>query len=185
MTQPAARAGGSAGRGRLRARRGLIAVGAACLLAAAACTSQATGQKGPSGPPVQGGTATFALPVGEDFSWIFPIENQANNEPWDLNVEEAIWRPLYFAGQGNKPVINEALSIAYPPVWSNNDQTVTVRLKTGYRWSDGTPVTARDVEFFLNLERANKTQDAWYTPGSLPDDVKSVSYPGPYEFVMH
>src|SRR5579875_1193290 len=173
MTQPAARAGGSAGRGRLRARRGLIAVGAACLLAAAACTSQATGQKGPSG-----------LPVGEDFSWIFPIENQANNEPWDLNVEEAIWRPLYFAGQGARPVIDQALSLAYPPAWSNNDQTVTIRLKH-YLWSDGQPVTSRDVEFFLNLERVNKAQDAWYTPGAMPDDIRSVSYPSPTEVVIN
>jgi peptide/nickel transport system substrate-binding protein len=178
--------GGSRTMRRCRDMGGYAVISTLSLLLAAGCVST-SGSHGsqPAGRPVNGGTATFALPVGEDFSWIFPIENQANNEPWDLDVETASWRPLYFEGEGNKPVVNPALSIAYPPVWSDHDQTVTVRLKTGYRWSDGKPVTTRDVEFFLNLERANKTQDSWYTPGSLPDDVKSVSYLGPYEFVMH
>jgi peptide/nickel transport system substrate-binding protein len=168
-------------------RRLAATTGAACLLAVAGCISQPAATANGShaaGPPVKGGTATYALAVGQDFSWIFPIENQANNEPWDLNVEEAIWRPLYFAGDGTKPVIDQAISLAYPPVWSDHDQTVTIRLKQ-YLWSDGQPVTSRDVEFFLNLERANKAQDSWYSPGALPDDVRSVSYPSPTEIVLH
>jgi len=168
-------------------RRACAVAGVTCLLAVAGCVNQTTAGSqaaGPAGPPVKGGTATFALQVGQDFSWIFPIENEANNEPWDLNVEEAIWRPLYFAGDGSKPVIDQALSLAYPPVWSDNNQTVTIRLKH-YMWSDGTPVTSRDVEFFLNLERANKAKDSWYSPGAMPDDIKSVSYPSSSEIVMH
>ena len=84
-----------------RARLLWTAAAAACLVAAG-CTGTATNSGSSSGPPVKGGTATFALAVGQDFSWIFPIENQANNEPWDLNVEEALYRPLYFAGDGTR-----------------------------------------------------------------------------------
>jgi peptide/nickel transport system substrate-binding protein len=171
-----------AGRAR-RARVLWTAAGAACLLAAG-CTSNLTGSNSSSGPAVKGGTATFALAVGQDFSWIFPIENQANNEPWDLNVEEALYRPLYFAGDGTSPTIDYPLSLADPPVWSDNNQTVTIHLKH-YLWSDGQPVTSRDVEFFLNLVRAGKSQDAWYVPGELPDDITSASYPTPTEVVLH
>jgi peptide/nickel transport system substrate-binding protein len=186
MTQTSV-TGGADGRPagwRRRARRAYAVAGTLSLLAVAGCVSQTAVSNQAAGPPVKGGTATFALPVGEDFSWIFPIENQANNEPWDLNVEEALWRPLYFAGQGSKPVIDQALSLANPPVWSDNDQTVTIGLKH-YLWSDGTPVTSRDVAFFLNLERANKSQDSWYSPGALPDDVKSVDYPNASTIVLH
>ena len=171
---------------RSRFRRLLAVGGAACLLTVAGCAGQAGGSAAghPTGKPIQGGTATFALPIGEDFSWIFPIENQANNEPWDLNVEAALWRPLYFAGQGAKPIIDKSLSIANPPVWSNHNQTVTITLKH-YMWSDGKPVTSRDVQFFMNLERANKNQDAWYTPGAMPDNITSVSYPNASTIVIN
>ena len=167
------------------ARRLMAVTGVACMLAVAGCAGQAASSGGGrGGTPVKGGTATFALPIGEDFSWIFPIENQNNNEPWDMNVEASMWRPLYFAGQGAKPVIDQSLSLAYPPVWSAGNTVVTIRLKH-YMWSDGQPVTSRDVEFFMNLERANKNQDAWYTPGTMPDNIKSVSYPNSSTIVMH
>ncbi len=167
-------------------RRRLLytALGAVCLLVVAACTGNVANSNSSSGPPLKGGTATFALAVGQDFSWIFPIENQANNEPWDLNVEEALYRPLYFAGDGTSPTIDQKLSLAYPPVWSDHNQTVTIHLKH-YLWSDGTPVTSRDVEFFLNLVQQAKTQDAWYVPGELPDNITSASYPTSSEVILH
>jgi peptide/nickel transport system substrate-binding protein len=180
--RPPRRAARPLRRGRARVV-GSVAV-IACLLALAGCIVQPSPKVKPAGPPIRGGTATFALQVGQDFSWIFPIENTANDEPWDLNVEESIWRPLYFAGTGAVPTVDQALSLAYPPVWSDHNQTVTIRLKH-YRWSDGTPVTSRDVGFFLNLERVNKAQDSWYSPGSLPDDVRSASYPSASEVVLH
>ena len=46
------------------------------------------------------------------------------------------------------------MSLAYEPVYSNGDKTVTVRLKTNYRWSDGQPVTSKDALFFLDEVRA-------------------------------
>ncbi len=132
-----------------------------------------------------GGIASYALPIGEDFSWIFPIENTANYEDWDSNVEGGMWRPLYFAGNGSRTGIDGQLSIANPPVYSNNDTTVTVTMKPGFTWSDGTKVTSADVRFFFELLAAGKTKDGAYIPGELPDDVKSISYPGPYTFVLH
>ena len=40
-----------------------------------------------------------------------------------------------------------------PARLEQNDTDVTVKLKH-YMWSDGTPVTARDVVFYINLGKA-------------------------------
>jgi peptide/nickel transport system substrate-binding protein len=137
------------------------------------------------GTPVAGGTASYALPIGEDFSWMFPIENQANYEDWNSNIEGGMWRPLYFAGGPGQTGINYQLSIANPPVYSNGDRTVTVTMKQGYTWSDGTPVTTADVQFFFELLSAGKNKDGAYIPGEMPDDVSSVSIDSPYQFTLN
>ncbi|MHB1576490.1 MAG: ABC transporter substrate-binding protein, partial [Candidatus Dormibacteria bacterium] len=137
------------------------------------------------GTPTTGGVASYALPIGEDFSWIFPIENQANYEDWNSNVEGGMWRPLYFAGGAGKSGVNYGLSLANPPVYSNGNKTVTVTLKRGYTWSDGTPVTTADVRLFFELLSAGKNKDGAYLPGEMPDDISSISYNGPYQFTLN
>lgn len=171
-----------------RRTRAVVAAGAAAALLAA-CTSAATGggsatSSGGTKKAVAGGTATFADAPSDYFNWLFPFENSAADEPWEWNVETKLWRPLYFEGKDGKPVIDEKQSLAYPPVWSNHDRTVTIKLKP-FKWSDGTPVTSRDVEFWFNLDKANKKSNALYVPGQIPDDVKSVAYPSADTIVFH
>lgn len=132
-----------------------------------------------------GGVASYALGTGEDFSWILPLENQANYEVWDGDVENGSWLPLYFAGKGSKTGIDYTLSIGKKPVYSDGDTTVTITLNTDFTWSDGQKVTATDVKFFFELDEAGKATLGDYLPGELPDDVTSVSYPGPYTVVLH
>ncbi len=31
-----------------------------------------------TGKPVEGGIASYSMPIGEDFSWMLPLENEAN-----------------------------------------------------------------------------------------------------------
>jgi peptide/nickel transport system substrate-binding protein len=115
---------------------------------------------------------------------VLPLPNEANYEPWDQNAEYGMYRPLYIAGDGARPVINYADSLAKPPVYSANDQSVTVTLKP-WRWSNGTPVTARDVQFFYNLYKANKAQIATYVPGNFPDNVASFVVDSPDSFTLN
>ena len=159
----------------------LPAVSLAGLLAACGTTSKPAVQHS---QPATGGTATYALQATDAFSWMLPFENSANEEPWDLSTDEGMWRPLYFEGSGSKPVINQKLSLAYPPVYSANDTVVTIRLKP-YRWSDGAPVTARDVQFSVNLYRAGEADIATYVPGNFPDDITSLDVVSPTELVLH
>ena len=82
------------------------------------------------------------------------------------------------------------MSMADPPVYSNGDKTVTVQLKTSYRWSDGQPVTSKDVLFFIDLLRAAVKESGanWglYTPHiGLPDQVASASTPNATTLVLN
>ncbi|MGH7691514.1 MAG: ABC transporter substrate-binding protein [Candidatus Dormibacteria bacterium] len=165
---------------------GLCVVVTACGASAATYASKTTLKKPPrGGTPLSGGLASYSLPIGEDFSWMFPIENENNYEDWDSNVEDGMWRPLYFAGSGGKTGIDYALSLATAPVYSNGDKTVTVNLSHDYTWSDGTPVTTTDVRFFFELLSAGKNKDGAYIPGEMPDDISSIAYNSPYQFTLN
>jgi peptide/nickel transport system substrate-binding protein len=58
------------------------------------------------------------------------------------------------------------------PTYSDGNSVVTVHLGD-YTWSDGKPVTTRDVAFWINLLKANKASFAAYIPGEFPDSLKS------------
>lgn len=161
---------------------GVTAAGFALLLGG--CGSSSPSAAAPQARTLQGGTATYALQATDTFNWMLPYESDAAEEPWVLSTDEGMWRPLYFEGQGDHPTINERLSLAYPPVYSDHDETVTIRLKH-MRWSDGLPVTTRDVEFALNLYRAGESDIATYVSGEFPANVTRVDYPSSTEFVLH
>ncbi|MHB1553635.1 MAG: hypothetical protein ACYCZP_06810, partial [Acidimicrobiales bacterium] len=95
-----------------------------------------------------GGVPAYALAVGEIFTWILPLEPTSAYEDWDSNIEGDMWLPLYWAGKGSKTGIDYTQSIGKPPVYSNHDTTVTVTMKTNFKWSTGATVTSNDVRFF-------------------------------------
>ncbi len=180
-------------------QRGGSGRGVRAALAATACATVAVGAWVPSAgaaPAVHrtssssratatSNVATYALPVGETFAWILPLENTANYEDWDSTVEGGMWLPLYSTGKGSKTGIDYTTSIGKPPVYSNGNTTVTVTLNPNYTWSNGQKVTSTDVKFYFQLLSAGKATLGNYVPGELPDDVTSITYPGPDTFVLH
>lgn len=122
-----------------------------------------------------GSTVTFAEAPQTPPNYIFPFESLAffsvNNSS---QFQYLMYRPLYWFGVGNTPSLNTSLSLASVPTYSNNNQTVTVNLKN-YKWSNGESVTSRDVLFFMNMDHAEKSNFAAYSPGAMPDDVSSVT----------
>jgi peptide/nickel transport system substrate-binding protein len=177
----------------VRIRKLVTAKAAAWLMAAAsvllaACTSSPSGS-GPAGqrpgPAVKGGTAVFAEAAGAPPNYIFPLDALQYFNTSDINQFQVLmWRPLYWFGNGTAIVLNTRLSIAYPPVYSDHNQVVTIALKH-WAWSDGKPVTVRDVLFWLNLLRANKQDWGEYVPGYFPDDVTKITASGPYSLTLH
>jgi peptide/nickel transport system substrate-binding protein len=128
--------------------------------------------------------ATFALPPGARPDDIFPLMNGTYFSVFNSQYfQYFFYRPLYYFGSGQTLGVNNRVSLAYPPVFSDDDQTVTVTLKP-YQWSDGQPVTARDVQFWQNLVTANKGNWGDYSPGLYPDDIITTIVTSPTTIVF-
>ncbi len=159
-------------------RTGAIVTGvaAAAGLLLSACGGAVTGRvPSPAGRP--SGTVRFAGYVGEGPTFLFPLYPGAY---WDVGYvpwfSYLMWQPLYLWGAGGSPVFNAQRSMAEPPVFSVNSAghtVATITLKP-WRWSDGRPITTRDVQFWMNLVRAEKENWAPYIPGKFPDNVSQL-----------
>src|ERR1700722_10895825 len=137
----------------------------------AACGSSSTA----SGPKVSKTTATFAEGPGSQPNYILPLASLQYFSVSNLSqFQFLISRPLYWFGTNGQVELNNSLSLAYPPVYSSDGKSVTITLK-GWKWSDGTQITARDIQFWQNLVTANKDYWAGYTPGEYPDNVLSTT----------
>ncbi|MDQ2876453.1 MAG: ABC transporter substrate-binding protein [Actinomycetota bacterium] len=155
----------------------MAASAAALALLASACSSSgssASSGSGTSGKPVAGGTATLALQPGVTPNYIFPMLTAAYYSVANIEQFQRLsFRSLYWIGNDQgQPVVDTARSLAAPPAYSQDNTVVTIHLGS-YTWSDGTPVSTRDVAFWINLLRANKKTFAAYIPGEFPDSLKS------------
>ena len=150
----------------------LAACGSSPAKSTTSTTASSTTSTTAAATPVSGGTVTWAEGAGASPNYIFPMSPFAYFSVANLSQFQALmYRPLYWYGQHGQPVINYTLSVAKPPVYSGH--TVTVSLNH-YMWSNGTPVTAGDVIFWMNMLKAEKANWAGYVKGSFPDNV--VSY---------
>jgi len=141
----------------------------------------ASGSSG-AGTAAQAKVITWAMSPGAAPNWVFPVVPAAGNSVSNVfSFEWNMWRPLYWTDNGTEPAVNPAMSIAAKPVYSNGDKTVTIKLKSSYRWSDGTAVSAKDILFFIDLVKAGLKESpsnwAGYTPGFFPDNLVSTSQP--------
>jgi peptide/nickel transport system substrate-binding protein len=168
--------------GRSRPRRyGLLLATAAAgvALVAAGCASSnsptATGST-----PVKGGTAVWAEPPSSPPTYIFPYMNSANISNLNLfDFQYLMYRPLYWFGQNGQPTVNNSLSLANQPTVSGRTLTITLK---HYMWSNGTPVTATDVMFWLNMELAEPANYGAYT--GFPANMSNIHVVSPTEIQM-
>jgi peptide/nickel transport system substrate-binding protein len=139
----------------------------------------------PSGARTTGGNVTFAEAPGSAPNYIFPgVSAQYCSIANVTNFNVLMYRPLYWYGNNYSPTVDYDYSIGEQPVWSNDDKTVTIPLKD-WKWSDGEQVTSRDVEFYINLYKANRADNCEYVPRRFPDNVVSLSAPNASTLVLH
>lgn len=145
------------------------------LLLAACGPSGAGSSSSGSGPALRGGAAYFAeLPL-QPPTYIFPLVSGAYYTTENTSYFQTLmYEPLYWFGDKDRASVDYRLSIGNPPVYSDHDRVVTVTLKH-YLWSNGQPVTSRDVLFWINLLKADKSAWASYVPGGFPDNVTSAA----------
>jgi peptide/nickel transport system substrate-binding protein len=189
---------------------GGIALAAASLMAVAACSSSSNSSTGSSSgssagmttvtgalggiPAASGtphaGTITWGQIAGQVPNWIFPVTPAADNAVFNVeSFQWEFWRPLYWTQNGSSAEMVPQLSLANTPVYSNGDKTVTISLKSTYKWSNGQPITANDVEFYIDLVKAAIAESPadWegYVPGNFPTNLVSMTEPNAETLVLN
>jgi peptide/nickel transport system substrate-binding protein len=149
--------------------RSAVAIGGVLSLGATLAACSGDSGSSSDGKSAAKDTATVALRTP---NWILPISAPGFTQGENAIFGEELYRSLYSyqldgAAQYN---INTTRSMAEPPVVSDGGKTLTITLKDN-KWSDGTPVTTKDIQFWYDLVTANKDKWASYRAGGFPDNI--------------
>jgi peptide/nickel transport system substrate-binding protein len=161
-------------------RLAMIGAAVAALLSAFAGSSYGSESKA-TGGTVTYASSTFASPVSN----IFPLVSIENAIPSNFQATDLLWTPLYWFGQKGSLTYDPKLSLAEAPRYSDGNREVTITLKNSAKWSDGQPVTSRDVEFEINLAKADESSLFEYVPGEFPADISSVTIDSAKTFTLN
>jgi peptide/nickel transport system substrate-binding protein len=142
-------------------RSGLGALGAAGAVALVAATMV----QGASATPL-GQTSTESVTAGHKCLVMTGSGDAAftrNFNPYTgstLNgglVKGAFYEPLVVATVAGGGHLYPWLAQSWK--WTNGNKTLTLHIRKGVKWSDGTPLTAADVAYSLNAGKQNKAMD--------------------------
>ncbi|MGH3267397.1 MAG: ABC transporter substrate-binding protein, partial [Trebonia sp.] len=192
---------------RLTSRRTASAAGAAALVlaTAAACSSGSSssgtgGAPGSASPPAAakaGGSITVLESSGYSGAWstLDPAQNKEGAATQDFMT--AVYGELFHLGSGGKVVPDLATGYTFSP----DAKTVTITLRQGVKFTDGTPFNAQAV--YDNWERdlgpvaiknglnppwqvAEQKAPAGSKPGTAEPPLPGViQVTGPYTIVVH
>jgi peptide/nickel transport system substrate-binding protein len=193
---------------RLKSMRTACLAGAAALVlsAAAACSSSpstSTSSTGPTSTPIAtsapkaGGSITVLESSGYAGAWttLDPAQNKEGAATQDFMT--AIYGQLFELGSGGKIIPDLATGYTFSP----NAETVTITLRQGVKFTDGTPFNAQAV--YYNWERdlgpiaiKNGLNPPWLVAehaapkGSPPGTAEpplpgAITVTGPYTIVVH
>ena len=169
-----------------KTRRALAAAaGLAVAVTALSACGSSSGSSSASAPGQAADQATWALPPNAVPNWIWPFSSLANFSVVNAqNFQNLMFRPLYWFGDAKGgPNVNPQLSLAKLPTFSADGKTLTIKLKP-YKWSNGESLTAQDVVFWINMEKAEKSNWADYIQGQFPDNITSVKTPNASTVVL-
>jgi peptide/nickel transport system substrate-binding protein len=190
---------------RMSVRTACLAGAAALVLTAAACSSSssspgaasATGSSPSSAPVKSGGSITVLESSGYSGAWstLDPAENKEGAATQDFMT--AIYGQLFELGTGGKIIPDLATGYTFSP----DAKTVTINLRQGVKFTDGTPFNAQAVDY--NWERdlgttaiKNGLNPPWLIaeqaapkgspPGTAePPAPGAIEVTGPYTLVVH
>jgi len=140
------------------------------MIAVAVALSAACSERAPSGPPA------LSVSVEQTSAWIrnFNPLAPAGLARWPTRA--GIYEPLAIFN----PMTGEWVPwLATEWSWSDDLLAVTFRIRRDVVWSDGVPMTARDVAFTFELLRAHPAVDnqgvwSWLEAVRAPDDATVV-----------
>jgi peptide/nickel transport system substrate-binding protein len=138
-------------------------------------------------PSVSASTLTVALPPGTISTSVLPFNTQAQCYAINIDYWNLMYRPGYWFGLGNSVTVQYALSPLNAPSFTDSGSNTTVMITSkGWKWTNGLGRTetldAQDINFWLNMDKAQKAQgvnaSCGYAPGfGIPDQIVSVRDP--------
>ncbi len=146
-----------------------------------------------------GKVVTFAEQPGQPPTYILPLESSAEESNANFaQFSNVLYPSLYVFDATGKPALDQSLSVGEPPRFSDGDRVVTITLKH-WVWSNGQPITARDLVFWMDLLSAVTDPNApvvgsgsapgpgygFFVPGNFPENVVSYAQTGTYSLVLH
>jgi peptide/nickel transport system substrate-binding protein len=153
----------------MRRTRGATLVGfvaaAAMLLAGCSSAASTPNSTSASSKPVAGGDLVVARP----FDAISMNKTLVNDSP-SLWITEQIMEPLFTStddGKSVKPLLASSYKV------SADKLTYTINLRKGVKFSDGTPMTAKDVKFSIDEDTKTATTGWGYINAAI-DQVAVV-----------
>ncbi len=163
-----------------RGRLSAVLAATAAMTVLAGCASGSD----PSAQQEEDSTIDYALPAGVVPNWILPISTPGHTNSNVYSIVNVMWEPLIsYNGSSGKIEQDTKASIAEDVAFSADGTAVTITMKDR-TWSDGEPLTTRDVEFWFNLVKNNKEQWARYRAGAMPDNVTSFTVVDDKTFTM-
>lgn len=118
-------------------------------------------------------SVNYALPANFTPNWILPIGTAAHLNTNNISIANTLWEPLIaYDGSTGEIAWNKAGSVATDADFAPDNKSVRITLGDRH-WSDGKPITSRDVRFWFDLIKANKSEWAGYNPGQAPDNWTS------------
>jgi peptide/nickel transport system substrate-binding protein len=130
--------------------KGLVAVVAATSLTVAGCNAGSNLEQPVASGPSSAGAAKPVITIGGGAG---PFAENFN--PFSPNVmslaQGVIYEPLFYFNP-LKPIDQEPVPMLGTGFsWNADGTKLTIEVRTGATWSDGTPFTAKDVAFTFNL----------------------------------
>jgi peptide/nickel transport system substrate-binding protein len=95
-------------------------------------------------------------------------------------VQGAFYEPLTITPLGGLPTKGW---LARKWKWTNRNKTLTLLLAHGAKWSDGKPLTSKDVVYSLNAGKQDKIMDRIGLTG-VDNNIASIKARGPYRAVI-
>ena len=143
---------------------------------AAGCTagsqSSSSSGSGSSSKAATNSSLTISNESGQLWSCGF---NPLNPSDTGLSVG-FIYEPLVYVNPLQQGKTTPMLASSFQ--WSNGNKTLTFTIRSGVKWSDGTPMTANDVAYTFNLTKKNSALDltgAWSVLSSVTASGNTVT----------
>jgi peptide/nickel transport system substrate-binding protein len=159
-----------------RRRLAISAVLAAAALLAAACGGSSSSNSSSSGSKSSGPSGVLTISNEGGSLWT------CNFNPFNLSdigySFGPVYEPLMFVNTLQNAKATPWLASAY--AWSNGNKTLTFTIRSGVKFSNGTPMSAADVAFTFNMLKKYKALDV----NSIWSVLSSVTQQGSNKVVM-